>query len=225
MSHGQHVEYLRHALSEAQKSPPKPTNFRVGCVLVSYRKPQEPQILSTGYTLELEGNTHAEQCALTKMDEAHPREGGLPNILTQGLKVTLYTTLEPCSKRLSGNTPCVQRIIDTRQGDPEGGVRKVVFGAKEPNTFVQDSQSCRLLTEAGVEWEYIPDLEQEILAVAMEGHDKKESSGAINPSTESSSGAPAEQRKEPTNKEDQVTNIDDISLRNAKGKKNSHAIP
>jgi pyrimidine deaminase RibD-like protein len=211
MSRDQHVQYLRQALSEARKSPPKPTNFRVGCVLVSYRKPQEPQILSTGYTLELEGNTHAEQCALTKIDEEYPREGGHPNILTEGLNVTLYTTLEPCSKRLSGNTPCVQRIIDTRQGSPKGGVRKVVFGAKEPNTFVQDSRSCRLLTEAGVEWEYIPDLEQVILAVSMEGHDKKESSGTINPSTESSSGAPAEQRKEPTNKEDQITNIDDIS--------------
>lgn len=37
---------------------------------------------------------------------------------------------------------------------------------------MQDSQSCKLLTEAGIEWEYVPDLEQEILSVAMEGHTK-----------------------------------------------------
>jgi pyrimidine deaminase RibD-like protein len=211
MSRKQHIEYLRHALSEARKSPPKPTNFRVGCVLVSYRKPRDPQILSTGYTLELEGNTHAEQCALTKLDEENSRDGGLPNFLTRGLNVTLYTTLEPCSKRLSGNTPCVQRIIDTRQEDPEGGVRKVVFGAKEPNTFVQDSQSCRLLTEASIEWDYIPELEQEILAVAMEGHDTKEPSAVTEPAAGSSSATSATSAREPTKKEDQVTNIDDIS--------------
>ena len=85
----------------------------------------------------------------------------------------LYTTLEPCGKRLSGNLPCVQRIIASRKGNAEGGIRKVIFGAKEPGTFVQDSQSCRTLTEAGIEWEYIPGLDKEILSVAMEGHDKK----------------------------------------------------
>lgn len=49
----------------------------------------------------------------------------------------------------------------------------MIFGAKEPGTFVKDSQSCRLLTEAGVDWEYIPSLEDEILRVAMEGHEQK----------------------------------------------------
>jgi pyrimidine deaminase RibD-like protein len=209
MREQQHIECLRQALSEARKSPPKPTNFRVGCVIVSYEDPSTPAVLSTGYTLELPGNTHAEQSALLKLAAINSLdEAGLPEILTPELNVTLYTTLEPCGKRLSGNLPCVQRIIATRQKSDKGGIRKVIFGAKEPGTFVQDSQSCRLLTEAGIEWEYIPDLENEILSVAMEGHDKKEESQK----TSTPNSQPQIQQEPPK----QVTNVDDISAEERK---------
>lgn len=171
------LSYLRQTIDLAKLSPPKPSNFRVGCVIVAHSGPHPPQVLSTGYTLELEGNTHAEQCALSKLDSEHfvPDNDIGPTLLPDHNAV-LYTSLEPCGKRLSGNLPCVQRIIATRRQNPEGGIRKVVFGAKEPGTFVQDSQSCKLLTEAGIEWEYLPDFEQEILLVAMEGHVKEEKS-------------------------------------------------
>jgi len=49
---------MRFALELAEKSPPKPTNYRVGAVVVDAFN----NILATGYTLELPGNTHAEQC-------------------------------------------------------------------------------------------------------------------------------------------------------------------
>lgn len=169
------LAYLRQTIRLAKKSPPKPSNFRVGCVIVSFESSSPPtgHVLGTGYTLELPGNTHAEQCALSKLASGHSAtEDQLGDILAPDLNVVLYTSLEPCGKRLSGNLPCVQRIISTRSHSTLGGIRKVVFGAKEPGTFVQDSQSCKLLTEAGVEWEYLPDFEQEILQVAMEGHDK-----------------------------------------------------
>jgi pyrimidine deaminase RibD-like protein len=202
MSERQHIEYLRQALSEAEKSPPKPTNFRVGCVIVSYENPSAPVVLSTGYTLELPGNTHAEQSALLKLAATNSSdEAGLPDILTPELNVTLYTTLEPCGRRLSGNLPCVRRIIDTRRKSEQGGVRKVIFGAKEPGTFVQDSQSCHLLTEAGIDWEYLPALESEILQVAMEGHDKK-------PETQ---GADVANPPQTGSEQPKVTNVDNIS--------------
>ena len=208
-----HLKFLKQALLEARKSPPKPTNFRVGCVLVSHQNPETPQVLSAGYTLELPGNTHAEQCALQKLAEHHGVEtSDLPQLLPSELNLTLYTTLEPCGKRLSGNQPCVQRIIATRHNNGNGGVRRVVFGAKEPGTFVQDSQSCRLLTEAGIEWEYIADLEQEILEVAMEGHESQadaneKTKGSVDPV--STSQMP---QQEPGRKTvEQYTSIDDIS--------------
>lgn len=171
------LKYLQETIHLAQQSPPKPTNFRVGCVIVSFPESTSPsdggpKVISTGYTLELPGNTHAEQCALSKLATSHSTsEDNLYEILTPEVNAILYTSLEPCGKRLSGNAPCVQRIIATRKGNPTGGIRKVVFGAKEPGTFVRDSQSCRVLSEAGVEWEYLPEFEKEILRVAMEGHE------------------------------------------------------
>lgn len=199
-----HIKYLNLALAEARKSPPKPTNFRVGCVLVSFENPSAPRIVSTGYTLELEGNTHAEQCALSKLATSHSiPETSLPDVLTPAAQVWLYSSLEPCGKRLSGNTPCVQRIIATRTNHPEGGIRKVVFGAKEPGTFVTDSQSCRMLTEAGIDWEYIPALENEILQVAMEGHEQKDPQ----PKSERDSAPKASSGQS----QSRGTNVDDIT--------------
>ena len=169
-----HLSFLRQALDLARKSPPKPTNFRVGALLVSYpqNNVSSAKILSTGYTLELDGNTHAEQCALAKLASQHfIPESEIYEVLTAEANVTIYTTLEPCSVRLSGNTPCVQRIIDTRNpSQSTGGIRKVIFGAKEPGTFVMDSKSCQMMSDAGVEWEYVDGLKDEILAVAKAGH-------------------------------------------------------
>jgi pyrimidine deaminase RibD-like protein len=176
-----HLQYLRQALELARKSPPRPTNFRVGAVLLSNPLAEglSPVVLSTGYTLELAGNTHAEQCAIAKLATQHGiPETQLHTILTREINATLYTTIEPCGKRLSGSLPCVHRIIATRNnfsGSPspinsEGGIRKVIFGAKEPSTFVKDSESCRMMEEAGIEWEYVEGLQEEILHVAREGH-------------------------------------------------------
>lgn len=200
-----HLSYLANALSLARQSPPKPSNFRVGAILISHvRFPSsEPNslitsVISTGYTLELPGNTHAEQSCLTKLAQRHSiPESELYTILPPAADCLLYTTLEPCGERLSGNTPCVQRIIATRGPDGSGGIRKVIFGAKEPGIFVQDSQSCRTLTEAGVEWEYIGDMEKEILKVAMEGHVKNDEV--------------KEQRGKNEVKGKDGTNVDDIS--------------
>ena len=161
-SHSTDLQYLRQTIALAELSPPKPSNFRVGCIIVS----ETGTVLSTGYTLELEGNTHAEQCALTKAGQIFGQE------LSSTLKgSTLYTSLEPCSLRLSGNLPCVQRIIGTVEC--QEGIRRVVFGAKEPETFVKHSKSCQLLSEAGIDWSYLPEFEDEILAVAMAGHDTR----------------------------------------------------
>lgn len=181
LSDEDHLTYLRQALELARKSPPGPTNFRVGAILVSnpLAEGSIPTILSTGYTLELPGNTHAEQCAITKLATQHKiSETQLHTFLTQEMNATLYTTLEPCGKRLSGSLPCVIRIISTRETssaghepqNSKGGIRKVIFGAKEPDTFVKNSASCRMMDEEWLEWKYVAGLQNEILDVAKEGH-------------------------------------------------------
>lgn len=226
-----HLHYLGHALSLAQQSPPKPTNFRVGCVIVSYptsdsQSDSEPSslptstkvpgtVLATGYTLELEGNTHAEQNALSKLQASQgpTHVDDWPAILPASFHTTLYTTLEPCGLRLSGNIPCVDRIIATRRGphgeqDSGAGIRKVVFGAREPGTFVADSKSLQKLDQAGLPWDFVQGLDEDILRVAMEGHVTQSSAQdkGHKPEEKSDNSTRDAKSRHPTE-----TNVDDIT--------------
>ncbi|KAI5304203.1 hypothetical protein KEM56_006743 [Ascosphaera pollenicola] len=207
--HSLHLAYIRRCLDLARLSPPKPTNFRVGSILL-YRQPKpssqsknksktktkssetstsipavasdtyEDTILSTGYTLELEGNTHAEQCCLAKYgagaDAATKASATTTTTTTGDGETIMYVTMEPCGKRLSGNEPCAKRIAATRSSSSASSLRidKVYFGVKEPGTFVRQSIGCKLLDEAGVDWELVQGLEREILSVATEGHVKSD---------------------------------------------------
>ncbi|KAJ5991044.1 hypothetical protein N7499_011588 [Penicillium canescens] len=175
-----HTAYIKKCLTLAEKSPPRPTNFRVGALLLS-RKDNDPtfsddRILSTGYTMELAGNTHAEQCCFSNYAAVHNvPDDQVSTVLPAepGRMLIMYVTMEPCGKRLSGNVPCAQRIARTTEGGREG-VHKVYFGVKEPETFVGESEGCRMLTEAGIEWEHVSGLEREILTVATAGHENGE---------------------------------------------------
>ena len=158
-----HVEYMRQALELARKSPPKPTNYRVGALLVDTKT---DTVLATGYTLECEGNTHAEQSCFIKLAEAHKvAEDALGDVLPEG--TVLYATVEPCFKRLSGNLPCVERII--RLGN---AIKTVYVGVKEPEKFVGENTGRKQLEDAGIEVVLVEGMEKEILEVATAGHIK-----------------------------------------------------
>lgn len=164
MSHikpNDHLAYMEYALNLARKSPPKPTNFCVGAVIVDQ---STNTILADGYTLELEGNTHAEQCCLLKLAQEHgvPEEQ-LRDVLPRSL--ALYTTVEPCSERLSGNVPCAERILRLA-----GAIGVVYVGVTEPKNFVQKNTGRGKLEGAGVRFEHVAGLEEEILRVAKAGH-------------------------------------------------------
>jgi pyrimidine deaminase RibD-like protein len=158
---GDHSGYIEYALSLARQSPPKPTNFRVGAVLVDADK---NTILATGYTLELEGNTHAEQCCFMKMAKNHnTSEEQLGGVLPEN--TVLYTTMEPCNKRLSGNLTCVERIL--RLGN---AIKIVYVGVKEPEKFVGENVGRKRLADGGIEVTLVDGLEESILEVATAGH-------------------------------------------------------
>ncbi|OLN85335.1 Bifunctional protein RIB2 [Colletotrichum chlorophyti] len=155
------MAYLQHALSLAKQSPPKPTNYRVGAVLVN---PASNTIVSTGYTLELPGNTHAEQCCFMKLAEQYDvAEEDLGSVIKTPL--VLYTTMEPCSTRLSGNLPCTKRILQLRSF-----IQTVYVGVQEPEKFVNNNTGRAALQRAGVEFVHVKGLEGEILKVATAGH-------------------------------------------------------
>ncbi|KAH8599661.1 cytidine deaminase-like protein [Bisporella sp. PMI_857] len=155
------VQYMQHALELARQSPPKPTNYRVGALLVDV---DTQTVLATGYTLECEGNTHAEQSCFIKLAQQHAiPEENLANVLPKN--TVLYTTVEPCFKRLSGNTPCVQRILGY------GNAIKTVFvGVKEPEKFVGENTGRKQLEDAGIRVVLVEGMEKDILEVATAGH-------------------------------------------------------
>lgn len=166
---GDHKAYMEYALEQAQLSPPAPTKFCVGAVLVDA---DENAILSTGYSLELPrdslgdpGTTHAEQCCFIKIAQKHnlPEER-IGEVLPKN--TVLYTTMEPCNKRLSGNRTCVERILRLN-----GAVKIVYVGIGEPGVFVGENVGRKRLEDGGVVVKIVGGLEERILEVSMVGHE------------------------------------------------------
>ncbi|KAF2860093.1 cytidine deaminase-like protein [Piedraia hortae CBS 480.64] len=160
------MQHMRRALEEAKKSPPKPTNFCVGACLA-----EGDEVLVTGYTLECEGNTHAEQSCFIKLAQQYGcTVEDLGPRLPEG--TVLYTTMEPCNKRSVGNTPCVDRISALKREDGSPAIKTVYVGVREPETFVGVNEGEKKLREAGIQMVHVPGMEFEILAVATAGHRK-----------------------------------------------------
>jgi pyrimidine deaminase RibD-like protein len=137
-------DFMKLAIEEAKKCISVQSAFNVGAVLT-----RNGEILAKGYSRELEGNTHAEECCFLKFiaaDRLIPPDS------------VIYTTMEPCGKRLSGKKSCAEHII-------HHNIKKVVQGVKEPITFVGDSIGTNLLRDAGVKVVYLDGFQQECLAV------------------------------------------------------------
>lgn len=166
---GDHKTFMEYALDRARLSPPASTKFCVGAVLVDADK---GEVLSTGYSLELPrdslgdpGSTHAEQCCFIKVASKH----GLPEerigeVLPKN--TVLYTTMEPCNKRLSGNRTCVERILRLH-----GAIKIVYVGIKEPEVFVGENLGRKRLEDAGVVVEVVEGMQDQILKVSTAGHE------------------------------------------------------
>lgn len=149
-----HKKYMELAIAEAEKCGETQTQFNVGAVLV-----YDGEILATGHTREIEGNTHAEQCALEKYFE---KTGS--RTVPKGTEI--YTSMEPCSFRLSGNAPCVDRILET-------DITTCFVGVVEPGDFVKENSSFDKLNKNKVEYIHIPGYEEKCIEIAKRGHEKK----------------------------------------------------
>lgn len=186
---GDHAAAMQFALSLARLSPPRSTNFAVGSVLV---EEATGRVVSTGFTLELPGNTHAEECCLRKLalcGSGDTSEGGGPAVamaveeeakaaalaLQRGgfcAPLALYVTMEPCIRRLSGNAPCVDRVLACREW-----LRTVYFGFGEPGIFVSSNDGRAMLEASGIRTVHVPGFEKEIKATATAGHSVSEGPG------------------------------------------------
>ncbi|KAI9209564.1 cytidine deaminase-like protein [Polychytrium aggregatum] len=122
--------FMQLAVDEANKSIPVESAYCVGALLV-----KDGVVLSTGFSRELPGNTHAEECCLIKLKDQ--------GRLEQARGSTCYSTMEPCGERLSGKWPCCKRLV-------EAGVARVVVGIMEPTHFIQGCVGVDELREAGI---------------------------------------------------------------------------
>jgi pyrimidine deaminase RibD-like protein len=183
------LDYLKLALECAKQCVPVATAFSVGCVITIPLEGSAESycVLATGYSRELEGNTHAEANALEKarqltaedlvklltMSPSHlpavPQASSTPPSLDAVRRIDdlltradVYTTTEPCSVRLSGLAPCADALIAAK-------VKRCIIGVGEPSDFVQ-CEGARKLEAAGIEVIWMRDIEGDCLSVARRGH-------------------------------------------------------
>jgi diaminohydroxyphosphoribosylaminopyrimidine deaminase/5-amino-6-(5-phosphoribosylamino)uracil reductase len=128
--------WLRRAIDFSRSCPPSATAFSVGAIIVT----PNGEVLATGYSRETDPHDHAEEIALTKIAANDPRLR----------EATIYTSLEPCSKRASRPRTCTELILTA-------GIPRVVLAWREPSIFV-DCEGVELLTAANVEVVELPDL-------------------------------------------------------------------
>lgn len=136
------LKLLKQAIDISKKST-MIDRYRVGAVLTN----ASGDIVTTGYTGELGDAWHAEEAAFEKAKQAGKDfKGG-----------TVYSTMEPCSKRASRPKSCTQLCI-------EFGIARVVYGLREPDHFVI-CEGHSLLEEAGIQVDYIGDFQPQIEAL------------------------------------------------------------
>jgi pyrimidine deaminase RibD-like protein len=119
----------------------------VGVVVV-----KNGNVVATGFRGETgKGGDHGEFCALKKVNV------DVDNVDLSGC--TVYTTLEPCTERKTGKTPCASRLIN-------GKVARVVYGLADKDESVYGHHA---LVEAGIEvWLFPNDLMPELFALNKE---------------------------------------------------------
>jgi diaminohydroxyphosphoribosylaminopyrimidine deaminase/5-amino-6-(5-phosphoribosylamino)uracil reductase len=128
-----HQRWMRHAVELAHRSPESESAFAVGAVIVG----DDGAVLAQGWSRDTDPLVHAEESALAKTTADLSR-------------ATLYSTLEPCSKRAHRpDATCTALIL-------AAGIPRVVIAWREPDVFVT-CEGVALLIAAGVEVLELPE--------------------------------------------------------------------
>jgi len=126
--------WLGLACDLARLCPPSSTAFSVGAVIVD----ADGREIARGFSREKSPHDHAEEAALAKTGIRAGASGGQGDL--HG--ATVYSSLEPCGKRVSGPHPCAELIVAS-------GADRVVFAWREPSLFTVGI-GAEILTAAGV---------------------------------------------------------------------------
>ena len=128
-------KHIQRALEEAKRSKTEAGKQKkplVGAVLVG----SDGSYIGASHRGEHSPGDHAEYCLLEKSFPNNPQTAG----------GTLYTTLEPCTSRGLGKTPCSTRIIQNK-------IHRVVVGMLDPNQNIC-GRGIRELRDANIEVEF-----------------------------------------------------------------------
>jgi diaminohydroxyphosphoribosylaminopyrimidine deaminase/5-amino-6-(5-phosphoribosylamino)uracil reductase len=126
------ARWMARAVDLAGRSPRSAKAFAVGSVIVDPRARE----VACGWSRDTDPLVHAEESALIKAGLLQP-SGDLS-------QCTLYSTLEPCSKRAHRpDATCTSLILAAR-------IPRVVIAWREPDIFVT-CEGVALLTAAGVQ--------------------------------------------------------------------------
>ena len=120
------------------------TAYCVGAVLVTVKGK-----IFYGYSRETDPKNHAEEEVILKAlkDSSEIKDA------------TMYSSMEPCSKRKSKDKSCSELIIENK-------IAKVVFAASEPDKFV-DCEGEKVLKDAGIKVIKLDNFEEKALREAF----------------------------------------------------------
>jgi riboflavin biosynthesis pyrimidine reductase/pyrimidine deaminase RibD-like protein len=135
--------WLRAAIDLSRRCPPATGAYSVGALIVG----EDGAVIASGHSRETDPTVHAEEAALARVRLDDPRLRW----------ATLYSSLEPCSRRKSRPLSCARLIRDA-------GIRRVVFALREPSLFV-DGRGAEELAGAGVTVVELPDLAEQVREV------------------------------------------------------------
>jgi pyrimidine deaminase RibD-like protein len=127
----QDLHYMQEAVRVARRCQGGPADPFVGAVAV-----KDGVMLKSAHRGEKAAGEHAEFTLLRK----------LKGEVLSG--ATIYTTLEPCTVRGTGKTPCVGHLLDRK-------VARVVIGMLDPNPLVS-GRGVRQLRQANIQVDLFP---------------------------------------------------------------------
>jgi pyrimidine deaminase RibD-like protein len=126
--------WLIEAIELSRRCLPSPSAFSVGAVIVA----ASGLVIASGYSRQSDPLQHAEEAALGCVDGADLGSA------------TLYSSLEPCLRRVSRPVSCAGLIVAS-------GIRRVVIAWREPPLF-QPGGGAQWLAGHGVEVVELPEL-------------------------------------------------------------------
>ncbi|KAJ3221209.1 hypothetical protein HK099_003686 [Clydaea vesicula] len=147
------------AIEESKKANKVDSAFSVGAILILKN---EKTILTRGFSREIKeinmGNTHAEECCFIKFKSMKEFE------ILKEKELAIFSTMEPCGKRLSGNKSCSEIIL-------QYNVKRVVIGLREPDNFIKQTEGYDLLCANNIIVDYLDGFED--LCMESNSHLKK----------------------------------------------------